>query len=131
MSILPVILRPGPVRIAAALALAGFSQTITYPTVTDACGKVWTNPSALLIALGVVGGESSGHALAYRINHAGTPQESTDYGLLEINDHYSPENFGPVKSPVQNVWSNYVQNCLMAYSLYSRAVTERKARSEE
>lgn len=111
----PVKLKPGPKVLAAALKLAGFSETSYYPAVTDACGVHWAKPSGLQIALAIIGGESSGHAWCWNDNKDG----STDYGVLEINDKSHPQWFGAQKSPTQlSVW-NYAQNAQMAYAIHA------------
>lgn len=121
----PVIMKPGPKRIAAACALAGFSEAITYPAVVDGCGKTWSAPNALLLAVALGGGESSGNAWAYNINYPGTPQESEDFGMWEINNVYNPEYFGVIKSPMQANWAIYYDNADMFYECWSWARQER------
>lgn len=121
----PVIMKPGPKRIAAACAMAGFSTTITYPDVTDGCGKVWHNPSALLLAVALGGGESSGNAWAYNINFPGTKQESEDFGMWEINNVYNSQWFGPITTPMQANWAIYYDNADMFYSCWQWARKER------
>jgi len=122
----PVIMKPGPKRIAAACALAGFQQKIIYPPITDGCGKVWDKPSALLIAVACAAGESSGNAWAYRINFPDTPQQSTDFGMFEINNKYNSEWFGPIKTPMQANWAIYYDCADMAYQVWQWAVKDRK-----
>lgn len=123
MPAMPVRLKPGPRRLAAALMLAGFSNSVTYPDITDGDGKTWGKPGALLIALAISGGESSGNAWIYNQNKDG----STDYGLMEVNSTYNPGQFKGYPSVTALNWANYADNAKMAYSVYSAAVTERKA----
>ena len=116
-----VVLRPGPMRIAAVAALAGFSEAVTYPTVTDGCGKVWKAPSALLIAVAIAGGESSGHAWVFRVDS----DRSTDFGLWEINNADRPDFFGPVLNPLALNWAMIQDNAVMAYKIYQEAIRIR------
>lgn len=112
-----LIVKPGPRRLAAALKLSGFSQAISQPPVTDACGRHWTAPTELHVALALCGGEASGNCSAYHVNADG----STDYGVLEINNHAHPEYFqGPV-TPVSWNWLDYLDNCDAAFELYVTA----------
>jgi hypothetical protein len=121
----PVILKPGPMRIAAAAALAGFSPTITYPDVTDGCGKVWTNPSALLIAVALAAGESSGNAWSYRVNFPNSAQQSTDFGMWEVNNIYNAEYFSAIESYSQLNWAIFYDSADMAYAIWQAARKER------
>jgi hypothetical protein len=108
-------------RLSAACAMAGFSKTITYPDVVDGCGVTWKNPSALLLAVAVAGGESSGNAWAYNINYPGTAQQSTDFGCWEINNMYDQQYFGPIATPLQFNWAIYYDNADMAYAVWQSA----------
>jgi hypothetical protein len=126
MPAMPVILKPGPQRIAAAMLLAGFSETVTYPDVTDACGKVWKAPNAVLIATSIAGGESSGNAWVYRDNTDGT----TDFGLMEINQHYNTELYPPTEKYPSHTdfnWAIHTDNAKMAYAVYQKAIVVRKS----
>jgi hypothetical protein len=113
----PLVVRPGPKRLAAALALAGFSASKELPAVTDACGVHWPHPSELQIALALCGGESSGSASAYHTNTDG----STDYGLLEINDKAHPSYFRQASGPVGWLWTDWLNNAQAAYGVYVAA----------
>lgn len=123
----PVILKPGPKVIAACAQLAGFSPSIVYPDVVDGCGVTWKAPSALLLAVAVCAGESSGNAWAYNINFPGSAQQSTDFGPWEINNMYNQEWFGPIGSPLQVNWAIPSDNALMAYQMWSDARVKRLA----
>jgi|SRR5581483_10996254 len=112
-----VSLRPGPKALSAALRLAGFSDTVFLPAVTDKVGVTWSRPSELQIALAVVGGESSGHAWAYHQNKNG----STDWGAGQINSTAHPAWFGPVTDPAQLNWANYYDNAQMMFTVYRNA----------
>jgi hypothetical protein len=116
----PLIIKPGPVRLSAALALAGFSPTRTFPAVTDACEVTWPHPSELQIALALCGGESSGCSSAFHVNTDG----STDYGLLEINNSAHPSYFRETLTPGSWVWLDYLDNAEAAYEIYVSAGRE-------
>jgi lysozyme-like protein len=120
-----VTLKPGPVRAAAALALAGFNIHLSYPTRTDGCGKVWTNPSALLIATSIAGAETSGEAWVFHGNQ--DEFKSVDYGLMQVNDHYSPAYFAAQADAWQLNWAKYQDNAKMAYQIWSDAHKARTA----
>lgn len=116
MTNLTIQLKPGPVVLAAALKLAGFSETSYYAAVTDACGVHWSKPSGLQIALALCGGESSGNAWAYHVNDNST----IDYGVLEIDNsaHRSYfEEYSPVAPTAWN-WMNYYNNAQAAYAIH-------------
>jgi Lysozyme like domain len=112
-----VTLKPGPGIIAAALYIAGFSDLVIMPPVTDACGKAWPAPSQLQTMIAIAGGEGSGHAWCWNINTNG----STDYGMWEINNAAHPQWFGPVTDPAQYNWANYAQNAEMAFAVFVAA----------
>lgn len=119
-------LKPGPVRLAAALVIAGFSEskTIGLTSVTDHCGKKWRNPSELLLALATVGGESSGNAYATHTNEDG----STDYGLMQIN-YAANAAYWEMTSPITGVlwsWSHYLDNAWAGYQIYRYGIDKLK-----
>lgn len=113
----PLVIRPGPKRLSAALALAGFSATRVLAPVTDACEVRWPEPSELQIALALCGGEASGATTAFHVNANG----STDYGVLEINDKAHPEYFRQALSPTSFVWSDHIDNAAAAFAVYIAA----------
>jgi hypothetical protein len=112
-------------RIAAALKLAGFDRKVLYPSVTDACGKLWPDPCELLIATALAGGESSGNAWAFRVNYPGSAQQSTDFGCWEINNMYNQQWFGPIGGPEQLNWAILYDNADMAYQVWHGTMLER------
>lgn len=112
-----LVIRPGPKRLSAALRLAGFSETVPQPPVTDACGKHWPRLTELQVALALCGGESSGCATAYHQNKDG----STDYGLLEINDKAHAEYFRNTSGTAGWLWVDYLDNAEAAYEVYVSA----------
>lgn len=109
-----LVIRPGPKRLAAALKLAGFSELVPQPTVTDACGRHWETPTELQVALALCGGESSGNATAFHVNKDG----STDYGVLEINDKAHPGYFRQPVAPASWIWADYLDNAEAAFEIY-------------
>jgi len=113
----PLIVKPGPKRLAAALKLAGFSETRVLAAVTDACGVHWPKPSELQVILALCGGEASGCATAYHVNANG----STDYGTLEINDKAHPEYFHQALSPTSWLWADWIDNAAAAWAVYIAA----------
>lgn len=112
----PLVIRPGPKRLASALRLAGFSESVTLPAVTDKCGITW-HPSELQVILALVGGESSGNVACYHVNKDG----STDFGALQINDRAHPSWFGPQTVPTGWLWLDYIDNARAAFDVYVRA----------
>jgi hypothetical protein len=116
MTNLQVQLKPGPKVLAAALKLAGFSETSYYPVVKDAAGVTW-KPSGLQIALALCGGEASGNAWAYHRNL----DSSVDYGILEINGVAHKQYFGQYSSvnPTAWNWMNYLDNAKAAYAIHA------------
>lgn len=121
----PVILKPGPKVIAAMAMQAGWTQAVTYPDVVDGCGVTWKAPSALLLSIAVCAGESSGNAWAYNVNYPGSAQQSTDFGMWEINNMYNQEWFGPIGTPLQLNWAIPSDNAQMAYEMWSAARAAR------
>lgn len=111
-----LVIKPGPVRMAAALKLAGFSETVILPAVTDACGVTW-RPSELQVALALCGGESSDDATAYHVNTDG----STDFGELEINDKAHATAFTPQTDPAGWMWMDWIDNAAEAFQIYVAA----------
>lgn len=116
----PLVIRPGPKRLAAALRRAGFSETRILPAVTDACAVHWPAPSELQAILALCGGESSGNATAFHANTDG----SVDYGVLQINGRAHASYFGPQTAVAGWLWTDYLDNAEAAFEIYMRA--ERK-----
>jgi hypothetical protein len=114
-----LVIRPGPKRLSAALALAGFSCTRILPAVTDACGVRW-EPSELQVILALCGGESSGSASAFHVNADG----STDYGVLEINGRAHASYFGSQAAGNAWLWTDYLDSCEAAFEIYIAAGRE-------
>lgn len=126
MTLPAVTLKPGPMRIAAAMALAGFAPHFAYPTVTDVPGRVFVRPSALLIATAIGGAEASAHAWVWNVNHP--TSLGIDWGLMEINSLWHPEHFGPITNPTQLNWANYADNAVMGFSVWKAARAGRLAK---
>lgn len=112
-----LVIKPGPMRMAAALALAGFSDAVLLPPVTDACRVTWSKPTELQVALALCGGESSDDATAYHVNTDG----STDFGELEINDKAHAAAFTPQTDPAGFNWMDWLDNAAEAYQIYVAA----------
>jgi hypothetical protein len=108
--------KPGPIVLAAALKIAGFTDATHEASVRDACGVLWPSPSELQIAVAITGGEASGHAWIWHQDANG----SCDYGVLQINSIHA-QWFGAVEAPTQLNWANYAQCAQMAFSLYTSA----------
>lgn len=111
-----LVIKPGPKRLSAALRLAGFSEAVTLPAVTDKCGITW-RPTELQVALALCGGESSGAATAFHMNADG----STDFGVLEINNRAHAGYFGPQSAPDNWLWTDYLDNAEAAFEIYVTA----------
>ena len=126
--------QPGPKCLAAALLLAGFSDTAVYlPSVKDKCGVTWTKPTVLQIALAVVGGESTGHAWAYHDNlDIKGNVLSTDYGLFQVNSTaHATEMFAGVSSGLQPNWANYYDNAVLAYEIFGTGTFNAETGKQE
>jgi len=113
----PLVVKPGPKRLASALRLGGFSESVTLPAVTDACGVRWSSPSELQTALALVGGESSGNTAAFHVNKDG----STDFGALQVNDRAHAAWFGSQAVPAGWLWNDWIDNARAAYEIYVTA----------
>lgn len=113
----PLVIRPGPKRLASALRRAGFSETRILPAVTDACGVHWPAPSELQVILAICGGESSGNASCFHANTDG----SVDYGVLQINGRAHASYFGPQTAVAGWLWTDYLDSASAAFEIYMRA----------
>ena len=113
----PLVIKPGPKRLASALRLAGFSANVKLPAVTDRCGTTWQHPSELQVILALAGGESSGNAAAYHVN----PDGSADSGALQINDRAHASYFGPQTAPTGWLWIDWIDNAKAARDVYVAA----------
>jgi lysozyme-like protein len=117
----PVPFHPGPMRLAAAAALAGFDQARLLPTVTAVNGVEWDTNNELLTAVAICSAECGGDVFvtSYRPNANG----SVDCGAWQINDVAHPEWFAH-SSPLDVYglsWPIYTDNAKMAWQVYAAA----------